>query len=1066
VRNSSRSARLVGVLILCSLLLAPLGCKKMLAKYNLGKAQDNVAEAEENQARQFHQQRLEDAQTLVNKAIGEINSENFDAAAETAKQASEDSKELLLETKKSYAKDLKEKAYFWIEKAKINDAAAIDADDFTRIQEESERGRELVDNEKWDKSIDVFKKVVSDVDFLLKTLETSAKEGLGEVRGLKEDLIAEGTPEHAPEFIVTIDSQIEEIENLINNVYDYRSALGIRNLARQTKQEGITKTKEVKSRKMLSEIENLLDEATELGAGLYAVQNYRAVVDEHEILLTKFYDRNYDTVLAQAPELKPKTEALILETKQKGALAKIQDVQTAINNLTDGQARTYLPSQVEQLDALLAESQQLYDQASYTESKEISRRALELEQKIIEDFDNLAQQQINKAQDELAKAESVYNRMEQIFAKPIPGDWTGADKALEDSKQALKQELKTSVQNAKLSLGVAQLKREDKDFDLAIEISKEVAAASDNIQQQTYRVVAHNNILEISNQLTHYERDGGRQYASAEVDKTYGLLQQARGLLADAAYRDAVKFAADTKAQLDVVAQELARVAGRQIDQAQSALDVAKEHRAQDFQNQTYQQAVVALDRARSALGAESLKDAIESSIQAESIATDASTRALRDWAVEFMQRSDTLIARAREAGAERFAPVGLQKAIDLRRNLQQLFDQSSYLAAVDTGRQTVDAAHDALYALIIEGDNAIAAARQYGAWEFQPERLTNAMVSAKHARDAIEKNEFRIAELHARNAINLGAKLQTEAKRQSFESNMTALSDRLKTAEARGTGFYQVADITRILAEMNQLRGEFDPQAYDDYAKRVELLEARLAGLVEQTPEVLKELVIGMQDRLGAMEAHGARSFLPEEVDEVERKIKYAQLDFRANKFLSSFQNARDAQKVLDDIALHLDERAFDAELNDILSDFSRELGNFGAVLNMGSPTLLHMIVARNGRANAVAIAQTSSPSEFRQNISEMSARARALAPPYTRRNQKSAAIDLFTVAKTAANNFEKMLILDQYEMNEARDIIQTAFLQIDSARKMQSQLMETIQYPQARFQPRGVERVVSLRE
>jgi HEPN domain-containing protein len=1066
VRYLNNSGRLLALIGLCSLLATSLGCKKMLAKYNLGKAQDRTQEAVDNEAQRFLPDRLETTQSKINETQQYIDVENFEAAAESAKQAAQDSKDLLDQTKNLRANDLKEQANFWIGKAKLNEANAENPQRFNDIQKENEDAQQLIVKEKWDKAITAFLKVKGDIEFLLNNLKIEANQGLEEARKMKEDLIAEGAPEHAPESIETMDNQIEEIENLITREYNYRQALLVRNQARQTKQEGVIKTKEVKSRKMITEIENLLEEATQLGANLYALQNYRAITKDFENLLTKFYDKNYDTVLAQAPELKPKAEDLILETKRKGAQAKIEDVQVAINNLTDGQARKYLPGQVEQLDALLDEARGLFDGEEYTQSKEVSQRALELELKIIEDFDNLAQQQIGKAQDELAKAESVFGRMQEIFDTQIPGEWTGADLSLENSKQALKEELRTSLQNSKLSLGVAQLKREDKDFDLAIEISKEVAAASDHIQQQTYRVVSHNAILEISNELTRYERDGGRQYAAAEVDKTYSRLNEAKKLLEDGQYREAVRHSADTKAQLEVVSQELARVAGEQIAKASTALAMAKQHRAEDFQNQTYQQAVVALDRARAALDAESLKEAIESSISAENIATDASTRALRAWTEEFMGRSDDLLARARAAGAERYAPDRLQSAIDMRRNLQRLYEQTSYLAAVDTGRQAVDAANDALYALVIEGDNAIAAARQYGAWEFEPDRLTNAMVSAKYARESIEAGDFRNAELHAQNAIHLAGKLQLEAKRKSFEANMNKLSSRLQGAEHQGAGYYQVGDIVRILSEMNELRAQFDPTAYDDYAKRVELLETRLGSIVESTPDTLRDLVIKMQDRLGEFEARGARTFTPEQVEEVERKIKYAQIDYQAGKYRSSFLNAKDAQKLLDRIRLDLDERQFDVEMNEILSAFTDELRKFGVVLSMGTPTLLRLIVGENGRARAVAIAQTSSPSQFRQDITELGSRVFDLEAPMTRENQKKAAIEMFGIAKTSATNFEKMLILDQYDLKEARDIIQTAFLQMDNARKMQNDLMEAIQYPQARFQPKGVERVVSYRE
>lgn len=1064
VRKLNQTGRLV--LLTLSLLLPLTGCDKMLAGYNIGRAEKRVGEAEANDAQRFTPEQLQRTTELLQQARQERDSENHAAARQTARLAAEEAATLLEQTKTQNASYLRERASFWIDRARSNNAPAIDPERFNAITAANDKGNEEYAKSDWDDSIEIFKGVISDIDFLLKTLENDARAALEQARQMRQDLIDEGAPENAPEFVMAIEEHISRMETLISEPeYQYRVVIDqVLPLARQTRTEGITQTKRVKSQRIINQIEDLLEQANELGAELYAASTNAALSDEFADIITHFYSQNYDTVLLRAPDLVPRAEDLILETKRNGALRKMESIEAAINWLDDGRARTYLPTRVENLESLLADAREQFEAEDYMASQRISDRASELNKNIVQEFDTLAQRHITNAQDRLATADSLFNRMEEIFTYEIAGDWTGADLALENSKRALQEELRTTLNNARLSLGTASLMRERQQYANAIETSVQVEQTAEHVQQQTYRVVAHNAILEIANELTRYEREGGRQFAPQEVDRTYALLENSKQLMRDEQYRQAVNRAADTKAQLSVLAQELGRVAVDRIERAQAAIASARENRAGDFESQALQQAGVALERARESLQAESLRQTIESAVQAENIANEAATRALSQWSREYMEAADTMIARARQAGAERYAAEELAEAIGLRTNLQQLYDQAAFAEAVDIGRQAVDAANNALYALINHAEDAIAGAREYGAWEVEPQRLTDAMVSLKYARQKLETGEYKEAELHAYNAINLGRKLQSEARRAGFESGMQRLEQRLRQAERDGTAFYQVRDITAILTEMNHLRREFNPNGYEDYTRRVQQLEAHLAAMVERTPDVLRELVIAMQDRLTELEARGADQFQSDMVNEIEQKIKYAQIDYRAGKYLSSYTNARDAQRLLYELALHLDEREFDTEMHNILAAFTEELRNFSPVLNLGVPTVMQMVIGANGRSQALAIMQSSSPSELRANIAQLGSRVRNMKTPPTRENYRQEALELFSIARVAASNFEKMLILDQYSLPEARDIIQTAFAQMKQARKMQNDLMRTLQYPDVRFQPVGVERVVSF--
>ncbi len=1056
------------LLILAAFVVTTMGCNKMLSNYDINQAQKRVDEAKKNEAEIHTPQELIQTQQALQTARGQFQSQQYQAARDEGKNALNQAKALLEKTKIARANTLKNESFRWLQIAENNNATAINKQAIDQVTVSDTQGKQQLEKKKYDRAIETFLKVITDVQYTLSNLEKQAKDGFNDTKTLRDQLVEEKAPEHAPEYVDQLNQQLLLIQTAIEKDVNYRLALRLRDQARQTQENGIRKTREVKSQKAIREIENLLDAATDLGSEVYAAQSFSVISKDFDNLLTQFYDKNYPTVLQRAPELKPRVEQLIVETKRMSALARIEAVQKAINNLSDRKVRTYLPGRIEELETTLAEAKTQFDlntPEAYTESEKISLRGLELDQRVTADFDTLAQNEISSAQGEFTKAKSVFDTMAEIFEKPIPGDWTGDEQALEQSKQAMKSELGGSLNSAQVELGLAAIKREDKNFDIAIEMAKNIVQDAQNITQQTYRVVAHNAILEIANMVSIYERQGGRQYAADELDKTANLLEQTKQILKGGDYREAVRRAGDTKAQMEILRQELQRVAVKKIDDASQTLAQAKEHRADEYQDSALSQAMTALDRAKQSLQVKDLRESIESASQAETIASTASHKSLQQWADELIRQSDLLLAKAVESGVERYASEQLKQAVDYRNQLQSLYNQGAYLESIDIGQKTVNTANDALYAKVIEAEDKIATAQRFDGWKFETERLAQAIVSAKNARELLDKGNAAQSELFAQQAITTSENVVRDARIKSFQSRMASLEANLQEAEMKGAGYYQIKDLAKIMGEMNALRNEFDPMTSEDINQKVEKLDAQLNGLVEMTPDIIHELVLSLQDRLKKLEESGIRSQLPDKFETVENKIKYAQLDFKSEKYASSFANVKDANRTLNDIQAAVAERDFDRALHGQMVLFAEALEKFRPILNMGTTAAIQMVVSPYGKTQALSLMNAQSPSDLRSQINEIGARVRTLPAPPSRLHVRDSAVRMLLLASTAANNFEKLLIMDQYSMQDARDIVQNAFLQMLQAREQQQHLQRAIESPEIMTRPAGVERVMSYR-
>ncbi len=1068
MQTFNHTRRILGLLALCLALISTSGCNKMLASWSQGQAVKNRDLArDKHEAEKFQPAALKDANAAITKSAQDIATKQYAQARLSAKESADKAKSLLAETIRARAEFLRKEAQAWVGVAKKNDAISIDGAKYNAITALNDHGiNDQFNKQKYEAAIETFNKVIGDTQALLYSLKTRADEGLSDAKAMRAELVKEGAEEFDPSDLLKLDDQIKEIQRYIKEPeYDYLSALKVHDLAAQTRTKGLNETRRKKSDKQINEIEGLALTAKNLKSNIFATQSDADLERAQENLLLNYNQGDYPLVLKTAPSVKKQAEDLIQETKVSAAKTQLKNAHQEITRLTDNKARIYLPGRVEQLDELTSKAQSEIDQQLWVEARATAERALAVVKNIDEEFDAYAQNEVHKASEQLGAADATFKTMEQIFEKKIPGEWTGSDLALENAKQTLKAELQSRLSTANLSLALADNRRLAKDFDVAIEIARKVGESAEYITGQTFRIVTHNAILEISRELTRYEREGGRQYAAAELDKTHAMLGETKGLLDKEQYRQAVRRAADTKAQLSILYQQIEREAVDRIERANVQLKQARDSHADKYQTEDLAQAMTLVDRARDTLerGA-NMRDAIEAANNATAIAEKATQDSMRQWAQDLSRQSEILIDRAGAAGAPRFAPDKFQQAQELRKNLEDLIARNRYEQAVEIGAQAVDAADGALMAEINLADDAIATARRFGGFDYQPERLAHAGISLKAAREDMAAGLYQKSQIEAQDALSVALDVTAKAKKLGFADQVESLKARLDQAEKTGTGLYQVKDVSRIVGEMNKLRNDFDPKNYQDYADKVRLLEAQLAGLMESTPDALKTVTTGMQERLAQLEERGARRDEQDLVRDIENKIKYAQIDFKNEKYRSSFENVKDGSRLLDALQIRLDERRFDTELTQHLNDFAKQVDKFGTVLNMGSGTMLRMAIGPQGKAQAVSILNACPPAELRNELTQISSRVERMQVPPSRRALQVATLNMFKTAKLGASNFEKCLILDQYSPTDASNIIQSAYLHMIKAKQEQQKIQKEVEHPQLKEKASGVEREITL--
>lgn len=1041
------AGRIPGLFVLLMLLVPLTGCNKMLANLSLNQANKRLEEAKSHQADRFSADALADTESTIRDVQGFMNTGQFKEARTLAREAADKAKDLVERTKVQRANFLKSESNRWIGIMDLNQGKSENASLYEEILATNEEGLEAWESEDWEESIELFQGAVDDANFLLENLEREARSGLPAIDGMRDNLVDEGADEFYPEGVIEMADYYDRVEELIEEKHDYRRAILMADEAEQAMKQNLLRTKENRSDRLLRDIEGLLSDSVNRGAEIYAPRSLEDVSREFESLLKQFYEQKYETVLTAGPKLIPQAEELLEETRRESAQAKIKAVNDAIAGLTDEQAQSYLPGRVESMESMLEEAEAAYAEDDYDLVEEIALNALDEEKKIIVEYDALVENNIAKASANLTIAESVFGTMQEIFSQKSPGPFTSEEEAVEKMKGAMREELNARLTNARLELGLATLQREENDFDTALEIARNITAEAEDIVQNTYHIVAHNTVHELADRLAALEAEGARRYAPEEMTQTETMVRETRGLIEETEYRQAVEMAARTKAQMEVLEQELGRVAVGKIDEARQTLDIAKDYRAETYREEQLKEAGILLDSAKTKLDETEVKAAIELAEEATETATQVAVEALQQWADEEIRRADDNLMRARQAGADRYAPEVFHEAEELRRKAEGFYQAGNLLKAQLNAAESAQQAETALFSRVIRAENAIADAKRYGAWSRHSEQLASAIVDAKTARELLEASNYAASHAKASEALSIAQTVGLDARKSGFSDRLSALQARVDLAQQQGPAYYQVEDLSNIISEMQSLSASFRPGVYENATERIELLDARMSQILESTPNVLQRLVERMGERIENLEDRGARAHAPDLMAKAENHIKYGQLDFRDRKFRSSYENTRDAIETLNTVELKLDERDFDLQLTDYFTDFGNVLRDYAEVLNMGSEMIMRLLHGENGRSQALAIVSSSGPEEFHQDLIDLGAKVNLMEVPQTRKQTHEQTLTMLRLAKQGASKFEKMLIMDQYTRDEAREIIETAYLDIQQARSQQRKIQADLE-------------------
>ncbi|MCX7964005.1 MAG: hypothetical protein N2644_05935 [Candidatus Sumerlaea chitinivorans] len=484
------------------------------------------------------------------------------------------------------------------------------------------------------------------------------------------------------------------------------------------------------------------------------------------------------------------------------------------------------------------------------------------------------------------------------------------------------------------------------------------------------------------------------------------------------------------------------------------------------YQPNAIRQAREKLQESANALVAQEYLKALQAAEEAQRILLKAEQNAARAATKENLDAAADKINLAEAAGAIMFAPAQLTEAIRLYHQAEKLLARGEYLKARDVSAQALTAAEDARLYNVNKARDLASLSTRYGGWKASHPYLVEAEQKAAVAEELLD-NPQTAAEGQelAKEAVKLAQMALDHARDYTFQERLDNIYRALNQALRAGANYFNVEEVKRLIAEINVARSEYCTRNFDAVEMRLKDIEAGLARVIETTPLVLEQNLKENTARLNALIEAGAEDYMAQEVDDVKTLMNRSVVDFRKRDYASSYTNLKEAIALTNRIEERLQEQVYFDSVTELFAQLDKAFRDFEGVISYNPTFLKKLVTTPHGRPAAINLtAGRATPNDFKDTVKDIYLRAIHLKPPKTQQATHEQVVLAIKYAYTAAENFQKLYLLDQVSNQDAYEIIDTAYEQIRKARELRAEVQLKLIDPQARTKVVRAEKIVNF--
>lgn len=484
----------------------------------------------------------------------------------------------------------------------------------------------------------------------------------------------------------------------------------------------------------------------------------------------------------------------------------------------------------------------------------------------------------------------------------------------------------------------------------------------------------------------------------------------------------------------------------------------------EEFQPSAVGAARQKLDESASALSAQDYSRAVQLARDAQSTLFAADRNAAKQAANRDLQAAADRVNLANAAGADMFAPAQLNEARRLYDQGNAFMKSGDYQEARKIAGRAVVAAEEARTYNVEKAKDLAALSVRYGGYKNSTPALTEANRLADIADDMMRSPESAaMGQEVAKQAVTLAQIALDQSRDFTYQERLDNIYKALNQALRAGANYFNVAEIKRLIAELAIARDQYCTRNFDAVELKLKDIEARLARVIETTPLVLEENLIETTEKLNALILAGAENWMAQEVDNVKSLMNRSVIDFRKHDYQSSHRNIFNAMALTDRIEQRLQEQVYFDAVTELFAQLDDTFHKFQPVINHSPAFLKKLISTEWGQPRAMDLSSRLNPNQFKDKINDIYLRAIHLKPPKSQEAIHTEVLIAIKHAKVASENFQKLYILDQVNMPDAHEIIDTAYAQIKRAQTLRGEVQVKMIEPQARMKVIRAEKIVN---
>ncbi|MCX7046790.1 MAG: HEPN domain-containing protein [Candidatus Sumerlaeota bacterium] len=478
-------------------------------------------------------------------------------------------------------------------------------------------------------------------------------------------------------------------------------------------------------------------------------------------------------------------------------------------------------------------------------------------------------------------------------------------------------------------------------------------------------------------------------------------------------------------------------------------------------------------------------KDAVEKTrIMIEAMTLEKS----RQDADAAIAKAESMLQKALAAGANAYAAQEISDAQARFAQAVNLSREKDFVDARIAAEGVWQVAFDALYKYLREADDAIATARMYRGWDFKNEDVTQAIIWAQNARDALENGKYEDSAFLARQAVNLSKKITQFSRERDFRIRTAELKKIINMSLRTGAGFFQPKELREMIEELYKLDENFTVAKYDDYSARLAKLQGRVDTTVNSTPQAMQKLLVQWRNYLEELERLGAMKRMPYDLKMARWILEQADMDFRHNRYAKSYESLLKGIRIANTIADDLSDETFKGEASDMVKEISNALFAFRGLLEYNPNQLIPLLTGFNARGRLIAmtgmrpnivymwengsrqvLSRTESydASQFSERVTELYTKALTLRPPATLKHIHRKMIETLQDAAMAGQSFQKFLFIDEFSPKQQQEIIRAAYDYADKTRTGVGYLRDNLLKPEERrrdIYPKSLDRFLPI--